>query len=235
MQVQILGISGSPIPNSNTDRAVMAVLNSSGLETEFVKLSDINVGPCRACRECVTDNVCKKPDDFPELAKKVKEADALVIGAYCPYSNIDAYTKAFLERLWSMRHVKNLNRGKLVGIIVTGLVPRANGHKRRNLLLKFLKPYIKPQLPANSVVKSIEREMKMERMRIIGSIKVKGNVPCLICGNGDECVMSGVPIIFGKGTKSSSDLCINVEDDLSTWLELQEMGKKLREQLTRDI
>jgi hypothetical protein len=77
--------------------------------------------------------------------------------------------------------------------------------------------------------------MKMERMRIIGSIKVKGNVPCLICGNGDECVMSGVPIIFGKGTKSSSDLCINVEDDLSTWLELQEMGKKLREQLTRDI
>jgi hypothetical protein len=43
--LKVLGISGSPIPNSNTDRAVIAVLKGSGLESEFVKLSEINVRP----------------------------------------------------------------------------------------------------------------------------------------------------------------------------------------------
>ena len=46
MRTQIIGISGSPIKNSNTDRLVQAVLNSSGLKSEFVKLSKHNIKPC---------------------------------------------------------------------------------------------------------------------------------------------------------------------------------------------
>ena len=45
MGPQIIGISGSPIKNSNTDRLIQAVLGGSGLKTEFVKLSSINVKP----------------------------------------------------------------------------------------------------------------------------------------------------------------------------------------------
>lgn len=67
-----MGISGSPIKNSNTDRLIKAVLDEAGLESEFVKLSDINVRPCHACKKCVLDNVCKIKDDFPELAEKIK-------------------------------------------------------------------------------------------------------------------------------------------------------------------
>jgi len=119
--LKILGISGSPIRDSNTDRAIKAILEASGFENEFVKLSDIDIRPCRACKGCVPDNICKVEDDFPALAKKIKEARALVIGAYTPYGQIDGFTKAFLERLWSMRHVNNLNRGKRVIIVVSGL------------------------------------------------------------------------------------------------------------------
>lgn len=39
----ILGISGSPVENSNTDTLVKTMIESSGLELEFVKLSDLNV------------------------------------------------------------------------------------------------------------------------------------------------------------------------------------------------
>jgi len=46
MHPQIIGISGSPINNSNTDRLIQAVLESSGLSSEFVKLSKIYVRPC---------------------------------------------------------------------------------------------------------------------------------------------------------------------------------------------
>ena len=34
--MKVLGVSGSPIKNSNTDRALQAVLDATGCETEFV-------------------------------------------------------------------------------------------------------------------------------------------------------------------------------------------------------
>ena len=43
MSVQIVGISGSPIPNSNTDRAVKRILELTGLSNQFVKLSDLDL------------------------------------------------------------------------------------------------------------------------------------------------------------------------------------------------
>ena len=42
MSAALLGISGSPIRNSNTDRLVKAIVDASGVEAEFVKLSRIN-------------------------------------------------------------------------------------------------------------------------------------------------------------------------------------------------
>ena len=46
---EILGVSGSPVKNSNTDRLIRLVMDSAGLRSEFVKLSDCRIGPCRAC------------------------------------------------------------------------------------------------------------------------------------------------------------------------------------------
>jgi multimeric flavodoxin WrbA len=45
MSIEVLGISGSPVKNSNTDRLVKAVMDASGLKSEFVKLSLIDVRP----------------------------------------------------------------------------------------------------------------------------------------------------------------------------------------------
>ena len=41
MGIQVLGISGSPVPNSNTDRAVKRILELTGLSSQFVKLSEL--------------------------------------------------------------------------------------------------------------------------------------------------------------------------------------------------
>ena len=229
MSLKILGISGSPIPNSNTDRAVKGVLEFSGKKSEFVKLSEINVNPCQACKRCVTDNICKVDDDFPALANKIREAEALVIGAYCPYGMIDANTKAFLERLWSMRHVRNLNAGKRVVIIVTGLAP-AGIKRRRKLLERLLKPIIKRNISIHEVSRGIERAMRMENMQVVSTIKIRGNVPCLTCGRGNDCKMSGVPILFGKNIRATSKLCICVEDQVEVWNEIKQSGILLGKQ-----
>ena len=82
--MKILGISGSPIPNSNTDRAVKAVLSATGLDYDFHKLSDYTVSPCNACLGCVKTNRCVIKDDGTFFVERVKEADALVIGGFTP-------------------------------------------------------------------------------------------------------------------------------------------------------
>jgi len=197
MAIDVIGVSGSPIRNSNTDRLVQAVLAATGLRTEFVKLSSIDVRPCRACKGCVEDNVCKVKDDFPALAEKIREAGALIVGSYCPYSNIDAFSKAFLERLWSLRHVNNLVQGKLGATVVTGLIPEV-----RDLVSGM-----------------IATEMNMDRMEVVGQLQIQGNVPCLTCGRGNDCEMSAVPMVYGEGAEASADKCVRVEDQKEVWEE----------------
>jgi hypothetical protein len=230
MGTKVLGISGSPVANSNTDRAIKAVLEASGLEHEFVKLSELHIRPCKACKSCVKDNVWKQEDDFNWLSKKVWDSDALVIGAYSPYSSLDAFTKAFLERLWSLRHVNNFLRGKPVVTIISGVYPRFldNVVLRALGLAKLLRWLF---LPVNKVSRALSNELRLDRMEILGEVKIRGNVPCLTCGRGDDYDMSSVKFLHGKNAQATADKCFRVEDQEKIWREMQCLGKALRDRL----
>jgi len=210
MSIEILGISGSPIENSNTDRLIQTILDATELKSEFVKLSRINVRPCLACKKCVPDNICKVKDDFPELAEKIKNAGALIIGAYIPYKQIDGFTKALLERFWSLRHVTNLLRGKLCATVLTYLTPDAADHVNRSLAVEL---------------------QEMERMELIGQVMVKGNLPCLTCGVGDECQMSGLKRRYGPHARSSDYPYVRVEDQKQAWEEALRIGRLIGRRL----
>jgi multimeric flavodoxin WrbA len=214
MYPQILGISGSPIKNSNTDRLVQAVLAASGLKSEFVKLSRINVRPCIACLGCKEDNICKVKDDFPELAEKVRRAHALVVGGYCPYGSVDAFTKAFLERLFSQRHQHGLNRGKLAAVITTGIGRGAPGVAEAN--------------------GQIAHALKMEGMEILGQLQAVGNPECLVCGFGESCCMSALPWVFGEDTAVTPEKFCRVEDQ-EVWGQAQEVGREIAARLKAQL
>ncbi len=119
---KVLGISGSPVKDSNTDTLIKIILDSTGSDKEFVKLSDIQVAPCRACKKCAYPNECIIDDDFKWLSKLVLEADAMVIGTPVMYGNASGFTKAFIERLWSLRHTKLLTQGKIGATAVVGWI-----------------------------------------------------------------------------------------------------------------
>lgn len=182
--MKVLGISGSPVYNSNTDRALKASLEATGLETEFVKLVDYKITPCRACIGCVDTNRCvNTQDDGIMLAEKAKTADALIIACYTPYSSIDALTKAFIERLYPLRHKHGFMAGKPGGAIVTCAVPAAS---------KTLPP------AGDMGVNAVMFYMMEEGMNFVGSVKILGNVPCIKCGYGNECKTSGIKMIYGN-------------------------------------
>jgi multimeric flavodoxin WrbA len=210
MNAEVLGISGSPIKNSNTDRLVGTILDATGLKSEFVKLSLINVSPCYACKKCVPDNICKVQDDFQELAEKIIAAKALIIGSYPPYGQIDGFTKALLERFWSFRHRRNLLKGKLCATVLTGLDAKAMA----------------------AINMSLAKEIRdYEHMELIGQLTVRGNVPCLYCGEGETCVQSGFRQMYGPDARTSDYPYAKVEDQKEIWEEAKRIGRLVGERL----
>ena len=211
MTPSILGISGSPIKNSNTDRLIQTVLDSSGLESEFIKLSKLKVQPCIACLGCKEDNICKVQDDFPDLGEKVRRAGAVVVGGYAPYGSIDGFTKAFLERLFSLRHQNGLNRGKLAVVVSTGIGRGAPGVAEAN--------------------DQVAHALKLEGMDIVERLQVTGNPECMVCGFGDECPMSALPWIFGDDLTVTPDKFQQVEDQETVMEKARTAGARIADQL----
>ena len=214
--MKILGVSGSPIENSNTDRALRLALESTGMETEFIKLSDYEVAPCRACLECVKTNRCVIEDDGIVLAEKAKEADALIIAGFTPYSSLDARTKAFIERLYPLRHTRGYMAGKPGGAIITCAIPPGN---------EILPP------ACETGINSIKYYMLEEGMEFVGAVRVLGNVPCIKCGHGDECKMSAVKMIYGPDKMVSSVEIATFEKQPEAVKAAIRLGKEIAERL----
>ncbi len=162
----ILGISGSPTKNSNTDILIRTIMEATTAEPEFIKLSDIEVAPCKACKECVYTNQCIRDDDFKWLSQKVLNADAIVIGTPVMYGQASAFTKAFVERLWSLRHVKLLTQGKIGATVVVGWSWTEEVKKWLNYI------------------------MMIDGIEVVGSVIGHGSPACFTCGPGENCSYS---------------------------------------------
>ena len=168
--VEILGISGSPVKNSNTDRLIKLVLDSTRLKSEFIKLFDCKIEPCHVCTvddpkwgrvfPCQLDNQCIIQDDFQKIRPKLLETDALVIGGYPSFGSVNATTKTFLERLFAIDHCafqeKPLMMGKL-GVSIAMCNTKDDG---------------------NVVADQIESMFRELHMIPVAKIVVQGSFPC---------------------------------------------------------
>jgi len=209
--MKVIGISGSPRPDSNTDRALKVALEATGMDTEFIKLSEYTIKPCQACLKCLNTNVCIIGDDGNVIAEKIKDADALIVAGYTPYSSIDSGTKAMLERLYAIRHKNGYMRGKPGGIIITSAVP------------------CMPEAPpvAETAVNAVAAYMQEEGMEVVGDVKILGNVPCVSCGYGDECELSGISMIYGPEATVDSVGINKLEDQEVSFEGAKQLGKAI--------
>lgn len=212
MALKILGISGSPLKNSNTDRALQIALAATGHKTEFIKLSDYTVGPCDACLGCIETNKCVLQDDGVLLAEKAYKANALIIAGWTPYSSLDSRTKAFMERLYPLRHRHGLMAGKPGAAIVTSAIP----------------PGLAGMPPAGEIgINAIRSYMMEEGMRFIGGVNVVGNVPCVKCGDDHQCSVSGLKMMFGRDATVAEVGIHQLEDAPETMAALEKLGRDL--------
>lgn len=190
--MKVIGISGSPTQDSNTDTLIKEILDATGAETEFFKLSDIKVGGCIACMKCVYTNECVLNDDFKWLSKKVMEADAIVVGSPTFYGAASAFTKAFIERLYSKRHIKLLTGGKLAATVAVGVA-------------------------AESMVSEwLGNGLRAGGMDIVGSMTAKGTPCCFVCGIGESCHYP----VWNAYSKELTGMDLGVEKAYEGYLEL---------------
>jgi multimeric flavodoxin WrbA len=115
-QVRVLGIVGSPRKGGNTETLVDAVLagaEEAGVQTEKVRLRDLEIGPCLACDACQRTGVCVQTDDMVDLLHKMRASSIWVLGTPVYWWGPTAQFKAFLDR-WYGADRKAIFPGKRV-------------------------------------------------------------------------------------------------------------------------
>ena len=103
---KIIAVNGSPRRNGNTAELLRHALRGAeeaGAETELVNLYSLKFTGCLSCFYCkrkdVPHGVCALKDDLAPVLERIKEADALIMGAPIYFMNLSAGMVAFIERL----------------------------------------------------------------------------------------------------------------------------------------
>ena len=121
--MRVLGISGSPRVNGNTDILVSEALEGAkqaGAEIEFIGLAGKDIKGCNACPECGKGGLCTIDDDMQGLYPKLAAADGIIIGSPIYFGMIAAQTKALIDRTYFLTKTGRKLENKVGGVIAVG-------------------------------------------------------------------------------------------------------------------
>ncbi|MHC4884489.1 MAG: flavodoxin family protein [Planctomycetota bacterium] len=181
---KVLGFSaGGCGRDGNVDRMVKALLDKSGQESEFVKLTDLTYSGCKGCVNlCAKPQCCTMEDDLKPWYEKILEADALVIGAPVYFDAINGMAYSFLERFYGYRHVTIPVAGKPVYVVISGGMELDHAEAQiRRMLGDFF------------------------QMEIAGVIRYASQTPpCFRCGRHKECTIGGLYMMMGEAAKDAT-------------------------------
>lgn len=100
----ILGVSGSPRANGNSDVLLKHVLKGAqeeNIPTETILLRNYYFQPCVGCERCRKDKACTKLNDGMQiLYPKIRASQGLVLACPTHNYNVTAWMKAFIDRLY---------------------------------------------------------------------------------------------------------------------------------------
>lgn len=135
--MRVLGISGSPRKNGNTEllmREVLKAAETEGCETEVFCVSEKQVSPCDACYTCFETGRCRIQDDMQELYGMLDRADAVVFGSPVYFGSVTAQAKAVMDRMFVLLGRRAL-QDKIAGALV--VARRVGAIQARSLIYSF--------------------------------------------------------------------------------------------------
>lgn len=208
--MKVLGFSaGSVGREGNIDRMVNAILEKSGHEVEFVKLTDLNYSGCKGCVQlCAKPQVCMLEDNAQPYYEKIKQADAVVIGTPVYFNTITATVWAFLERFFGYHHVDIPIAGKPFVLVVGGA------------------------LMLDSAVNQLHKMLNQFEVNVIDTVRFQSKVPpCFKCGRHRECEIGGMYKMLGEAAKEvkvTQEMFTRWEDHCEVAAAIDAAAEKLR-------
>ncbi|MCL2633243.1 MAG: flavodoxin family protein [Oscillospiraceae bacterium] len=95
-------INGSPHESGTTAYALSVIANAlsaENIEVETIHIGNMKIQGCQGCGGCYGVGECVINDDeLNDIAKKMQEADGIVIGSPVYYAGINGTLKSFLDR-----------------------------------------------------------------------------------------------------------------------------------------
>ncbi len=208
--MKVIGFSAGTVGREgNVDRMVKAVLEKSGHEFEFIKLTDLNFSGCKGCVQlCAKPQVCKLEDDALPYYQKVKDADAVVIGTPVYFDTMTATVWAFIERFFGYRHVDIPIAGKPFVTVVGG------------------------GLGVDSAADQLHKVLGAFEVKVVDTIKFQSKVPpCFKCGRHKECEIGGLYKMLGDAAKEltiTKEMFSKWEDDSAVAAAIDAAAEKLK-------
>ncbi|MBN1814098.1 MAG: flavodoxin family protein [Anaerolineae bacterium] len=121
--MNVLGISGTPRKNGNSDILLQHALRpfeEAGWEVRLLRLRELTVTPCLACDLCTIHGSCALGDDDMHLFYDAfRWCDALIVATPTYSRNVSAQLLAVMDRHYGVREERPL-AGKAGGAIAVG-------------------------------------------------------------------------------------------------------------------
>jgi multimeric flavodoxin WrbA len=208
--MKVIGFSaGSVGREGNIDRLVQAILEKSGHEVEFVKLTDLTYSGCKGCVQlCAKPQVCKLEDEAQPYYEKIKQADAVVIGTPVYFNTMTATVWAFIERFFGYRHVDVAIAGKPFVLVVGGA------------------------LMLDSAVEQLHKVLGVFELKVLDTVKYLSKVPpCFKCGRHRDCEIGGMYRMLGDAAKDvtiTKEMFTRWEDNCEVAAAVDAAAEKLK-------
>lgn len=125
--MKVVAFNCSPRPKGNTSnmiRDVLNILESEGIETEFVQVGGKDIHGCRACGACAKtkDLKCILDDDIVnECIEKMIGADGIIIGSPTYFADLTSEAKALIDRAGYVIRMNGIPVKRKVGAAVVAV------------------------------------------------------------------------------------------------------------------
>ncbi|MGD0643681.1 MAG: flavodoxin family protein [Candidatus Bathyarchaeia archaeon] len=100
--VRIVGLSGSPRVDGNTDlvlKEALAAAKAEGADVNLIRVSDYRLLPCNGCMTCFSTKKCVNEDDGENLYQELTKADGVIMGSPSYFQGVTAQMKIFIDRI----------------------------------------------------------------------------------------------------------------------------------------
>ncbi|GAB4347946.1 MAG: hypothetical protein Kow0099_30270 [Candidatus Abyssubacteria bacterium] len=208
--MKVLGFSAGGIGREgNVDRMVKAILAKSGHETDFVKLAELSYSGCKGCVHlCARPQVCMLEDDLFPYYQRIKECDAVVVGAPVYFDSVNTMASSFIERFFGYRHVSIPIAGKPFVLVVSGAMMLDGATEQLRTMLGHFE------------------------VSILDVVQFQSRVPpCFKCGRHRECEIGGLYRMLGDaahGLKITPEMFNQWENDMEAMAAVERAAERLK-------